>query len=430
VTRIEDEESFEDSPDRSVHYVDDDVDDEPAPVRERMTFHGSSHRDRLDRPFPWPPVLAAAAAGFVIAIVFGPCQRTNLQQEEQLASLQTELQSTKDRAAQLEAETSGDGESAGTDDASAHAAKADDAAKPDDMGGSEPPAKADASEHRASEQKLEAKAETRHETAPAPRREERRELTPDEVLHRPKPNASPGAAEAAEAAAPAEPAAATAPPPPPDPSPEPPQAEPERVALAEPSSGAASVYEVPDPSAPTVRAYSRSGTPGVAALQVLAPERAGWTTEAQPTIYWHASQGARFPGEFTLTREGEDEPIVRGRFPAPDASGIRRIELSQFDVKLDEGVSYRWSVSFVDPEHEGEDLAIGGIRRVTPPDAVRSITDATPVIQRLDALERAGLWYDALDLVTRSIERNPSDKSLLARRTAMLARVGIQLQGS
>ena len=46
------------------------------------------------------------------------------------------------------------------------------------------------------------------------------------------------------------------------------------------------------------------------------------------------------------------------------------------------------------------------------------------------ALERAGLWYDALDLVTRSIERNRGAENLVARRNAMLARVGIRLRSS
>jgi hypothetical protein len=138
----------------------------------------------------------------------------------------------------------------------------------------------------------------------------------------------------------------------------------------------------------------------------------------------------QLPGEFTLIREGEDEPLVRGQLSAPDGAGIQRIELSRSDISLDEGASYRWTVSFVDPAHSGTDLAIGGIRRVAPPETLRAITDASSVPERLDALERAGLWYDALDLVTRSIENNSGAKNLVARRNAMLARVGIHLPSS
>jgi hypothetical protein len=140
--------------------------------------------------------------------------------------------------------------------------------------------------------------------------------------------------------------------------------------------------------------------------------------------------GTRFPVEFKLVREGVDEPIARVQLPAPDRAGIHRIDLSQFGVSLDEGASYRWSVSFVDLENSQADRATGGIRRVAPSEAVRTVTDAASGAERLDALERAGLWYDALDLVTRWIERNPGAENLVARRNAMLERVGIQLASS
>jgi hypothetical protein len=264
--------------------------------------------------------------------------------------------------------------------------------------------------------------------APAPKRESRSELTPEEVL-REEPSAKP------EAAKEMEPSAATPPDPIPHASAEPlpaePPTEPFRLALAEPQQvAAASVFDAPDSAGPAVRASSQSGAPDVAVLQALAPERAGWTTEAQPTLYWHASERTRFPCEFKLTRDGGDEPLVRVQLPAPASPGIQRIELSQFGVALDEGASYRWSVSLVDLEQSGADRAIGGIRRVAPPGTVRAITDPARAPERLDALERAGLWYDALDLVTRWIDRNPGAENLVARRNAMLARVGIQLQKS
>lgn len=378
---MEDEESLEeDSPDRLARYA-----DNWRPVRDVREF--SPRRDRPDRQLQWGPLLAAAAAGFLISL-FGPCRSTNPELEEELANLQSELQSTRDRVAQLESELSAARESAG---------------------------KADAPERRASEHEPQA--------APEPKREGRSELTPEEVLGRKEPVANP------EAAKETEPPAATTPTPISNPSPEPSRTEPDRVALAEPQ-GAVSVYDIPDPAAPIVRSTSRSGTPGVAVLQALAPERAGWTTEAQPTLYWHASEGMQFPGEFTLIREGEDEPLVRGRLSAPDGAGIQRIELSRSDISLDEGASYRWTVSFVDPAHSRTNLATGGIRRVAPPETLRAITDASSVPGRLDALERAGLWYDALDLVTRSIEDNSGAKNLVARRNAMLARVGIHLPSS
>jgi Domain of Unknown Function (DUF928) len=418
----EDDESLGADSDRVVRYSED-----LRPLRdvdEPRVYHGSTRRrDWADRQLHLGPVLAAAAAGFLIAIVFGPCHRTDPLREGELANLKSELQTAHDRVGQLESELASKHESVGTPDA------------PDERSASEREEQtAPAPSKR--EQKSASPAASEHEqqAAPAPKKKARSELTPDEVLRLKEMAANSEAVEeaapaaAAPVAAEAAPPAPTAPAPSPEPSPPPPQAEPEPAARTEPLQ-VASVYDIPDPAAPVVRASSRSGTPGVAVLRVLAPERAGWTTKAQPTLYWHASEGTLFPGEFTLSREGEDEPLVRGQFPAPAKAGIQQIELSQFAVSLDEGTSYRWAVSFADPAHSGEDLAIAGIRRVTPPEALQA-TDSAPVLQRLDALERAGLWYDALDLVVRSIEHNPGDKDLLARRSALLARVGIQLPSS
>jgi hypothetical protein len=379
----------EDSPNRLPRYAD----EPPRSAREDREdfFEFEPRRHRPDR-FSWGPLLAAAAVGCVVVAMFGPCRRTDSQREAEVASLQSELESTKDRAVQLESQLS--------------AERADGP-------------KADAPEPRAPEPEQETAPAPK---SPAPKPEERSELSPEEVLRRKAPTAEPAAAKETE------PAAATTETPISSPSPEPPPAQPDQVALAEPQ-GSVSVYEVPDASAPIVRSTSRSGKAGVATLQVLAPERAGWTTEAQPTLYWHASQGIGFPGEFTLTREGEDEPVLHAQLAAPDEAGIQRIELSQADVSLEEGVSYRWTISFAGPDNSGTNMATGGIRRVTRPQTLHA-TGASSVSERLDALERAGLWYDALDLVTRSIADNSGAKNLVVRRNAMLGRVGIHLPSS
>jgi hypothetical protein len=368
---------------------------------------------RTDRELQWGPLLAAAAVGFLAAILFGPCQSTHPQQgEEDLVNLQSELQGARDRVAELESQLSAAREGGGKASEPGPSAKA---AAP------EPRAKADAAERGASERE--------QKTAPAPKPEHRSELTPEEVLRK-EPMANPEPAkESAKEAEPPEPTppAAIANPPP-EPPPEPSRTAPDQFALADPQQvAAASVYDSPESAGPVVRATARSDTPGMAALQALTPERAGWTMAAQPTLYWHASEATRFPCEFKLIREGTDEPLVRVQLPAPAAAGIQRIELSQFGISLDEGTSYRWSVTLVDLEGSGADRATGGIRRVAPPESLRTTADGASASEHLDALERAGLWYDALDLVTRMIERNPRAENLVARRNAMLAKARIQL---
>jgi hypothetical protein len=397
--RWDDEEPFEEDPrpqlPRSTRYVRVE-DDLPTPVREVLEreprYHGYQPRsEREKRRFRWGPVLAALVAGIVIAITFGPRRSADPAREQELASAESELQRARDRVSAMESELAATQGGVGKADASAQRA-------PEPVAATVPePVTVTVAEP---------------EAAP-PEKPGRTELTPEEVLRLPAPSAEPAGEAEPEAAAPPAPAMPVA-----DPSPEPSRSEPSQIALAEPE-GSISIYSDPDPASPIVR----SRAPGVVAPEVLAPERVGWTTEAQPTLYWHAMAGARSPGEFTLTREGESEPLVRGKLFPPDGAGIQRLELSQSDIALEEGVSYRWTISFADPQSGGADRATGGIRRVARPAPIGAAT----VTERLDAMERAGLWYDALDLVMRSVENNSGARNLVARRRAMLARVGISL---
>ena len=179
--------------------------------------------------------------------------------EEELASLQSELQSARERAGQLESELSAASESVGKADAPERGAEAD-AAERANADADESGAKANTSEPGASEPEP--------EPAPEPKREGRTELTPEEVLGRKEPVASPEAAKETEPSAAATATQIS------NPSAEPSRPEPDRVALAEPQR-ADSVYAVPDPTAPVVRSTSQSGTRGVAVLQVVGTRASG-----------------------------------------------------------------------------------------------------------------------------------------------------------
>ncbi len=105
---VEDEGSLqENSSDRVARYADDS--DSPRSVRSdvlepRMRYQG--FQPRRDRQLQWGPVLVAVVAGFLIAIMFGPRRSTDPVGEEELASLQSELQSARERTGQLESELS------------------------------------------------------------------------------------------------------------------------------------------------------------------------------------------------------------------------------------------------------------------------------------------------------------------------------------
>jgi len=400
----EDEEPLdEDSPDRLVRGAEERWRPARAARGPRASYRSAQRRERPSQ-LRWGVFIVAAVVGFAIAR-FGPFRSNDAELEKELPIPQSEFQSARDRAAQLESERSTTPESV-----MKAAARAPSAPERERQTAPEQPSEPEP------QPEPEREVESAPQPEPAAKREARRELTPEEVLGLEKPAAAP------EVTKETGPPAVTTPAPIPDASPESPRPQPDPVTLAG-GERSASVYADPDPGAPIVRSASRS-------VQALVPERGGWTTEAKPTLYWHASQGIQSEGAFVLTREGADAPLLRGRLAAPDGSGIQRIELSQSDVSLEEGASYRWTISFGDPARSETSRATGGIRRVARPASMRAISGAASVSERLDALERAGLWYDALDLVTRSIEDNSGAKNLVARRNAMLARVGIQLSGS
>jgi hypothetical protein len=122
-----------------------------------------------------------------------------------------------------------------------------------------------------------------------------------------------------------------------------------------------------------------------------------------------------------IARDGE--VIAQRTLPSPTPAGIVRISLAELGATLETGVLYEWTLSVSpDPDDRSKDAVVGGgIKRVELPlDPNRSAPE-----QRLTALERAGLWYDALDLISTSIDKNPGAQSLLEHRSALLRVVGV-----
>ena len=244
----DDDSSEEDSPDLLARYS-----EQWRPVRDVATALPwiSSRGDRPDRQLQWGPLPRPAAAGFLIVAVrsFGASIRAG----EAGRDLQSELEQTAQTgAAQLEAQPSGNARRS-TRPTLARAARV------------EPEQK--------TERELESQAARSRSGRVAP-------SCTEEVPR------------VAQAAKETESPAATAPTPVSTPSSAPPRSEPDQVALAEPQ-GSVSIL-----------CGSRSRRPGrpidLAIGAGSGTERAGWTTKAQPDLYWHAARSMQSTGELTL----------------------------------------------------------------------------------------------------------------------------------
>ena len=129
---------------------------------------------------------------------------------------------------------------------------------------------------------------------------------------------------------------------------------------------------------------------------------------------------------FTLIDPEESEPILDLTLEGPFAAGFQRVDLSDHEVRLEEGRAYQWFVAVVaDPERRfGDPVARGSVRRVpSAPPLAAQIAAARPE-EKAAVLAAAGIWYDALANVA---DRMP-DRLAETQRDALLAQVGIKLR--
>ena len=189
-------------------------------------------------------------------------------------------------------------------------------------------------------------------------------------------------------------------------------------------------FRPPTTGAPSVRVTGGSRGAGDAAitLDVLAPDDIGVTTQEQPSLFWFQSKPANAKFELTLLQDNKIKPLVQVLVERSTKAGIQRLKLSEHGAKLSPGVEYQWVVALVtDPEKRSNDLVASGvIKRVEPgADLKEKITKATPASLAAVYAE-AGIWYDALAVLSDEIEAQPDNKSLRAARSDLLSQVGLK----
>ena len=197
---------------------------------------------------------------------------------------------------------------------------------------------------------------------------------------------------------------------------------------AKPASGVK--FRPPPAGAPSVRVTGGSRGSGDTAitLDVLAPDDIGVTTREQPSLFWFQSKPADAKFELTLLQENKVNPLVQVTVERSTKAGIQRMKLSDHGVKLVPGVEYQWVVALVsDPDNRSSDLVASGvIKRVEPTAELKEkIATATPA-SLPNVYAEAGIWYDALSVLTDQIEANPENKTLRQTRADLLRQVGLK----
>lgn len=165
------------------------------------------------------------------------------------------------------------------------------------------------------------------------------------------------------------------------------------------------------------------------ALDVLAPDDVGLTTQAQPSLFWFQSKPAEMKFELTLLEENQARPLVQFTVERSAKAGIQRLPLADHGVKLAPGVEYQWVVALIhDPENRSSDLVASGvIKRVAPSDELRRNVLAASLETLPAVYAEAGIWYDALTALSDQIEARPTDTTLREARVDLLRQVGLKI---
>lgn len=172
----------------------------------------------------------------------------------------------------------------------------------------------------------------------------------------------------------------------------------------------------------------RGDKAGEPVLKVLAPgDHVGETVKRSPALFWYLSKTTAHPIIFTLEDTRQYKPVLRVDLKPPTRPGVQMIRLTDYEQSLDEEVQYRWHIAVrVDPESPSKDIhAMGVIERIPYTEALflgRSCRDPRDAVC---LYADAGLWYDAIMVISDLIMANPKDRVLRLQRAALLDQVGL-----
>lgn len=190
------------------------------------------------------------------------------------------------------------------------------------------------------------------------------------------------------------------------------------------------VYKPPIRGAPVGRVAG--GTRGIldeypSMLCVISPNHTALTLRSQPQFHWFLREATSYPVELTVIEDRAVYPMLETQIKGSVQPGIGTIRLADYDIRLREGVTYRWFVSVVpDPESRSKDiLAWGSVRYIKVSDELRDRLSQVEKETVLGIYAQAGIWYDAFADISDMIQSNPDDLTLIAKRKALLEQVGL-----
>jgi hypothetical protein len=188
-------------------------------------------------------------------------------------------------------------------------------------------------------------------------------------------------------------------------------------------------YVPPDRGAPSNRIGGGTrGDDGEFLVVALVPEdHIGRTTRESPVLVWYRAPTAKGTFEFSLNDETGGTVLARKTLTPPEDGGYATIDTGELEVRLSPDRLYSWFVTLVvDPADPSLDKLSGGyIQRVEMPQELgKSLFNAAPA-SRAAGFAQAGIWYDALAVLTAQIQARPESETLRENRVTLLKAVNL-----
>lgn len=193
-------------------------------------------------------------------------------------------------------------------------------------------------------------------------------------------------------------------------------------------------YKAPLRGAPATRVGggTRSVDAKLVTLSVLAPNETGYTLRDKPTIYWYVSETVTNPVELTITSTASLQdaatPALEITLKPPINQGVHALRLEDHGVVLKPGVEYQWFVAVVSnsAQRSNDVIAGGSIKRVADSDGVQAKLKQAPQARWPAVYAEGGIWYDAIDHLSKLISADPANRQLRQQRAALLEQVGLR----
>ena len=147
------------------------------------------------------------------------------------------------------------------------------------------------------------------------------------------------------------------------------------------------------------------GADGEATLDLVAPLRGvGLCSTDQPELCYLLSGRAARPARLAISTPGQARPLASFELPRGHSSGLGVVRLRDHRIRLVPNLLCIWSVTVaVDPRAPSQDLVGTALIQYRPDSpALQAAAREASLDGRMDALVRAGYWYDAVALAERN----------------------------